>query len=135
LRLLLFTGEPFPLRTLRMLRQLKTVRLVNLYGMTEANSFMSYEVQSVPEYAVTIPIGFAGAGARVWHQDQEGRVLGVSEVGELMVEGPTVMTGYWGHPPLAGRYATGDLVRLDASGAYTLLGRRDQRVKLRGFRA
>ncbi|HET6705926.1 AMP-binding enzyme, partial [Amycolatopsis sp.] len=82
-----------------------------------------------------VPIGRACSGDRVWAELDDGRVAGVGEEGELVVAGPTVMLGYWGHPPQAGRpYRTGDRVVLGADGAYRYLGRRDGMVKLRGHR-
>ncbi|GHO60135.1 hypothetical protein KSB_86100 [Ktedonobacter robiniae] len=57
------------------------------------------------------------------------------EEGELIVEGPTVMVGYWGQPALQeARYATGDIVCLQEDGNYSYLGRRDHMVKIRGHR-
>lgn len=57
------------------------------------------------------------------------------EEGELMVEGPTVMVGYWGQPARGDTpYATGDLVQLREDGNYLYLGRRDRMVKVRGHR-
>ena len=52
-----------------------------------------------------------------------------------MVDGPTVMLGYWGQPRQDGRpYRTGDRVTLLDSGDYQYLGRRDGMIKVRGHR-
>jgi acyl-coenzyme A synthetase/AMP-(fatty) acid ligase len=77
-----------------------------------------------------LPIGTACSGDTLElgprSPDRSGR--------ELLVSGPTVMLGYWGHPPQSGPYATGDLVRYDAAGRLEYLGRRDHMVKIRGNR-
>lgn len=137
LRALLFAGEPYPVTHLRRLREhLPGVRFLNLYGPTETNVCTFYEVTSLPaDRSAPVPIGRACSGDRVWAVRECGAVAGPGEEGELMVDGPTVMLGYWGHPPQGGGpYATGDRVVLQDDGDYRLLGRRDGQIKVRGHR-
>jgi clorobiocin biosynthesis protein CloN4 len=137
LRAVLFAGEPCPIRVLRRMRQAwPLMRLWNLYGPTETNVCTAYEVHDVPEERVLpVPIGQAVSGDRVWAVRADGAVVGPGEEGELLVEGPTVMLGYWGREPQGGRpYATGDLVRRLEDGNYQYVGRRDHMVKVRGHR-
>jgi acyl-coenzyme A synthetase/AMP-(fatty) acid ligase len=71
----------------------------------------------------------------VWIAREDGTPAAEGEEGVLMVDGPTVMMGYWGHLPRgSGSYATGDLVRSNTDGDHEYLGRRDSMVKVRGFR-
>jgi len=135
-RAVLFAGEPFPVKHLRRLRERwPEVRLLNLYGPTETNVCTCFEVgERAPEIGVSLPIGSACCGDRVWARRDDGAAAGPGEIGEAMVEGPTVMIGYWGEAPQAGPYATGDLVRVLAGGGFEFLGRRDHMVKLRGHR-
>ncbi|MEU1731206.1 amino acid adenylation domain-containing protein [Streptosporangium sp. NPDC020145] len=136
LRALLFAGEPYPVTHLRRLREhLPGVRMLNLYGPTETNVCTFHEVGEVAGDRTTpVPIGRACSGDRVWAVRQGGGVAGPGEEGELVVDGPTVMLGYWGSAPQAGPYATGDLVLLQDDGDYRFLGRRDGQVKIRGYR-
>jgi len=139
-RTVLFAGEPFPVRHLRPLRErLSAARFFNLYGPTETNVCTAYEVGALsPERTEPVPIGHASCGDRVWlarSADDEATPHGGGEVGELMVEGPTVMLGYWGQPPQGARpYATGDLCRQLPDGGFEYLGRRDNMLKVRGRR-
>jgi amino acid adenylation domain-containing protein len=144
LRAVLFAGEPFPIKHLRTLRRhLPVARFLNLYGPTETNVCTFHEVGEIPdERTLPVPIGRACCGDRVWLAPLEdsaseglaGDTPG-GEVGELMVEGPTVMLGYWGHPPQGDRpYATGDICRRLPAGGYQYLGRRDHMLKVRGHR-
>jgi acyl-coenzyme A synthetase/AMP-(fatty) acid ligase len=107
-----------------------------LYGPTETNVCTFYEVGPVPaDQRQPVPIGRACSGDRVWAALQDGTPAAVGQEGELMVEGPTVMAGYWGGPPQpAGPYATGDRVVLQEDGNYRYLGRGDGMVKIRGNR-
>ncbi|MFD0889972.1 AMP-binding protein, partial [Streptosporangium algeriense] len=136
LRALLFAGEPYPVTHLRRLREhLPGVRMLNLYGPTETNVCTFHEVGEVAEdRTLPVPIGRACSGDRVWAVREDGGVAGPGEEGELVVDGPTVMLGYWGAAPQAGPYATGDLVLLQDDGDYRFLGRRDGQVKIRGYR-
>lgn len=137
LRVVLFAGEPFPIKHLRRLRRIwQKARFLNLYGPTETNVCTYFEVGDIPEDSTTpIPIGRAACGDRVWAIKPDGSEVNVGESGELMVAGPTVMLGYWGQEPQGNRpYPTGDLVqRLDRDN-YLYVGRLDQMVKVRGHR-
>jgi amino acid adenylation domain-containing protein len=136
LRTILFAGEPFPIVPLRRLRaRFPGARMLNLYGPTETNVCTFHEVTDIPDDQVApVPIGSECSGDRVWARKDDGSEAGIGESGELLVDGPTVMLGYWGRPPHRGPYETGDIVqRLDASN-YSYIGRRDAMVKIRGHR-
>lgn len=133
LRALLFAGEPYPVAHLRPLREhLPGVRFLNLYGPTETNVCTFHDVREVgPD---PVPIGTACSGDQVWAARPDGSPARPGEEGELIVDGPTVMVGYWGGRPQAGHpYRTGDMVVLK-DGVYHYRGRRDGMVKLRGNR-
>ena len=151
LRIILFAGEMFPVKYLRMLMQLSPhVRFINLYGPTETNVCTYFEVPPLDQDRTEpIPIGKPIANVEVFAVTDEGRPAQADEVGELYVRGGSVMQGYWGDAertarslfpnPFGGElhdpvYRTGDLVRQDGEGNYALLGRRDNQVKSRGYR-
>lgn len=135
LRALLFAGEPFPIAQVRRLAAWTPARLLNLYGPTETNVSAHHEVQpSDLERERPVPIGVAASGDRIWAVTPDGGRALVGQEGELWVDGPTVMLGYWGSEPHRGPYATGDIVRLLPDGAFDYVGRRDLMVKVRGYR-
>jgi L-proline---[L-prolyl-carrier protein] ligase len=136
LRTILFAGEPFPIVPLRRLRAaFRGPRMLNLYGPTETNVCTYHEVVDIPEdEATAAPIGRQCSGDRVWAVRDDGGETGVGETGELLVDGPTVMLGYWGRPPHRGPYHTGDVVQRLDEDSYAYLGRRDAMVKIRGHR-
>ncbi len=153
LRLILFAGEVFPIKYLRLLHDmLPGVDLYNLYGPTETNVCTHYKVQDpdlTPDRKEPVPIGKPCEYAKVFTINTQGRLVGSDEVGELYISGPTVMVGYWGdlkktsdslircpsifytNEPF---YRTGDLVRRDKLGNYIFIGRRDSMIKSRGYR-
>lgn len=151
LRTVLFAGEVFPTRYLReLMGLLPHARFFNLYGPTETNVCTYYEVPRLsPEQEEPIPIGRPIAGVSVFAVREDGGVAGPGEVGELYVEGPTVMQGYWNDPERTAKalvahpgahesrgraYRTGDLVCEDDDGELRFLGRRDAQIKSRGYR-
>jgi L-proline---[L-prolyl-carrier protein] ligase len=137
LRTVLLAGKPFPIVPLRRLRAaFPGVRMLNLYGPTETNVCTSCEVTEIPDDRVAaVPIGSACSGDRVWAVRDDGGEAGIGEAGELLVDGPTVMLGYWGWPPQRRPYHTGDLVeRLDEAN-YACLGRCDALVHARALQA
>ena len=136
---LLFAGEVFPLPLLKRLREhWPAKRLINLYGPTETNVCTYFEVKQInPAWHLGVPIGQACCGNWLRIIDAQGEdVSTVHEAqGELVVQGPSVMKQYWGQPPVSvSGYATGDLVQRLPSGDLLYLGRKDQRVKLGGYR-
>jgi amino acid adenylation domain-containing protein len=144
-RLLVVGGEASSWHWLRALQEsLPHCQVHNHYGPTETTV-------GVLTLAVTdhldaewdmAPIGRPLPGVRVAVVDRNGQEVPVGVVGELVVCGVTVARGYHERPELTaaafgpggGRYATGDFVRRLADGTVVFMGRRDDQVKVRGFR-
>jgi amino acid adenylation domain-containing protein len=136
-RHLLFAGEPFPIIHVRALRQRwPDLPMHNLYGPTETNVCTAYTVGDVdPERTRPVPIGSATCGDTVWAVTRSGERAEVGQQGELYVSGPTVMLGYYGHPPQGDApYPTGDIVERIDDVNFEYIGRRDQMLKVRGHR-
>jgi amino acid adenylation domain-containing protein len=139
LRCVYFAGEVFPVKHLRRaMAAIPQARFLNLFGPTETNVCLAYEVRAPPPpEANGIPIGTPSCGDTMTILDPEGRPVPDGEIGELFIEGPTVMLGYWDagrRTPARHPYPTGDLVSLRADGQAMYHGRRDHLVKVHGFR-
>jgi amino acid adenylation domain-containing protein len=152
LRTILFAGEVFPMKYLQQLAELlPKVDLYNLYGPTETNVCTYYQVDRKRLAEMnTLPIGRACSNTEVFAVDDQGeRVEQPGGQGELYVRGPSVTLGYWGDPEKTRKmvvpntfqpnfaenlYRTGDIVTLRADGDYDFLGRRDNQIKVRGYR-
>jgi amino acid adenylation domain-containing protein len=139
LRSVFFAGEVFPVKHLRRaMETLPAARFFNLFGPTETNVCTAYEVPAPPPpEATAIPIGHASCGDTATILDPEGKAVADGEVGELFIEGPTVMLGYWEggkRTPAKHPYPTGDLVSRRPDGELMYHGRRDHMVKVHGFR-
>jgi amino acid adenylation domain-containing protein len=139
LRVIFFAGEVFPIKYLRRtMVALPKVRFFNLFGPTETNVCLAYEVpEPPPSDATAIPIGLPSCGDTITILDEQGNAVPDDEIGQLFVDGPTVMIGYWndGQTALARHpYPTGDFVSRRSGGEIMYHGRRDHMVKIRGFR-
>jgi amino acid adenylation domain-containing protein len=152
LRLILFAGEIFPLKYLRVLQDaIPGARFCNMYGQTEANSSTYFWVDRVSiEDKGVLPIGKPLPNFEVFALDETGVCIEApGKEGELYVRASTVALGYWGEPektenafvknPLRPDlrervYKTGDLVHLDGNGNYVFSGRKDHMIKSRGYR-
>ncbi|MCL4262314.1 MAG: amino acid adenylation domain-containing protein [Anaerolineae bacterium] len=159
LRWLLFAGEVFPTKHLRVLMtKLPEVRFSNLYGPTETNVCTFYHVTAQsgfgfavpPDTDEPIPIGAVCANDEGLIVDADNQPVAPGEVGELLIRGGTVMRGYWGRPDLNDKgfyrrpvfgeayedvyYRTGDLVQELPDGNLKYLGRKDRQIKTRGYR-
>ncbi len=128
LRACVFAGEPFALPQAQALRKhWQGVRMFNWYGPTETNVCTSYELTDADLARVRpLPIGSGASGDTI--------LLDPPGEGEIVVDGPTVMLGYWGAPAHSGPYRTGDLGRVGEDGELEYVGRLDQMVKVRGQR-
>jgi amino acid adenylation domain-containing protein len=147
LRMVLFAGEVFPLKYLKLLKTLwPRPRYFNLYGPTETNVCTFLEVPGgiPPEQDEPLTIGQACAHCRTLVVDEAGQPVPRGTEGELCIAGPSVLPGYWGLPEQTAKafllrdgerwYRTGDVVVEQPDGQFKFLGRRDRMVKKRGYR-
>ncbi|MGW1013739.1 acyl-CoA synthetase [Streptomyces termitum] len=126
LRTLNCGGAPVPARTLAAYRD-RGLALSQGYGMTEASPgvlFLDREDAAARAGSAGVPHFFTDV--RLVRPD--GTEAGPGERGEILVQGPHVMTGYWGRPDATeaalapgdgtgGRWLrTGDVARLDEDG-------------------
>jgi amino acid adenylation domain-containing protein len=124
------------------------VQYVHGYGPTETvHSCMilpfdeSYDFSEFDE----LPLGDAFYGSRVFVLNENREKVGLGEIGELYVESPTIMTGYYKDPERSAKvmvnipaisphtlYKTGDMVLHSKKGNYYFRGRTDDLVKVSG---
>lgn len=82
------------------------------YGLSEACSVVALTPADAPGGSAMQPV----PGVHLWIED-----------GEIVVDGPTVMSGYLGRAPQDGPWRTGDLGRIEG-GRLSMLGRRDAMI-------
>jgi acyl-CoA synthetase (AMP-forming)/AMP-acid ligase II len=108
------------------------------YGMTETAPVTNVNpVTRIKDATVGPPV--ADTVQKVVSLD-DGKELGVGEVGELLTFGPQVMQGYWQNAdataetlPGGGWIRTGDIVSVDEEGYVTILDRKKEMIKYKGY--
>jgi amino acid adenylation domain-containing protein len=131
----------------RVLDAIPGITVVNGYGPTENTTFtcchrMTYENRPS---AAGVPIGRPISGTEVFVLDESLSPVAVGEVGELFTSGKGVALGYLNGDGAGSFfrdekicegliYRTGDLVRENSKRELEFVGRKDNLVKVRGFR-
>ena len=114
------------------------IRVRQGYGMTEASpvthiGFLEENLYR-PE---TIGAKVAQTECRI--VDEHGVDMAPGQCGELVMRGPQFMSGYWKAPEATasalreGWYWSGDVAVCDANGFYTIVDRRKEMIKYKGF--
>lgn len=102
-------------------------QILERYGMTEAGMITSnpYDGERIPG---TVGYALPEVCARI--TNDEGKKLGVGEVGNIEIAGPNVFQGYWKMPEKTaeefradGYFITGDLGTMDSEGRISIVGR------------
>ncbi|MCH6255167.1 amino acid adenylation domain-containing protein [Puniceicoccaceae bacterium K14] len=127
-------------------KELPDCTLFNEYGPTEATVWATVEnLDNHKGHDETVSIGAPIPGVEVRILDNQKNRIGIGQIGELHIGGPTVTDGYLNQPELTERsffplgdhgkfYATGDLASWDKNGKLHYHGRNDDQIKIRGFR-
>jgi amino acid adenylation domain-containing protein len=146
-RLIACGGEALPQSLAVELLQLQ-IPLWNFYGPTEATVWATIkQVQPVDTGLPLISIGQPFANIQIYIVDKQLEPVPVGIVGELCISGVGLARGYLNSAetaekfipnPFSGNgtrmYRTGDLAQYLPDGNIEFLGRRDNQVKVRGFR-
>ncbi|MEO3798591.1 long-chain fatty acid--CoA ligase [Nonomuraea sp. B1E8] len=127
IRSMLAGGAPVPTSLITAYQQ-RGLRFLQGYGLTEAAPgalIVRAEMSTAKVGSAGVPHFFSDV--RVARSDAAGS--GATE-GELLIQGPTVMAGYWGRPDATaaaitenGWIRTGDVARVDEDGYYFVVGR------------
>jgi long-chain acyl-CoA synthetase len=138
LRLIAYSGAPMSVRTIQQLRLLfPGVKLHNFFGLTETTSCTTV----LPDHQALVrpeSIGRPVPGLEPKIVDPSGHALPAGEVGELLIKGPSVVTGYYRRPEATaeaivdGWLHTGDTAYIDPEGYVFLQGRTKELIIVGG---
>ncbi|QII04312.1 amino acid adenylation domain-containing protein [Rhodococcoides fascians A25f] len=137
-----------PIAVGRVLEACPDTVVANEYGPTETTVFSSVnQMRAGTDVPAIVPIGRPLWNTTTFVLDNSLRPVSPGVFGELYIGGAGLARGYLGRPALTADrfianpfgsgnrlYRTGDIVRWLPSGMLEFGGRRDDQVKLRGFR-
>jgi long-chain acyl-CoA synthetase len=108
------------------------------YGLTETSP-VTHTNMAAPERLVG-SIGHPIAETECKIVDEEGKELGIGEVGELLIRGPQVMQGYHNNPEATaaaiepdGFFHTGDTAEIDKNGYFFIVDRVKDMINVGGL--
>ena len=132
IRVLSYGAAPTPPAQARALRAaFPHARLNPGFGLTEAPAVTGLADEDALEHCDSVGVATEGTELRIIDQDADG-------VGQLLVRGPGLMSGYWNRPEETARALrdgwlhTGDLVRMDGAGRVRIMDRRTDLINRGG---
>ena len=151
LKLVWFAGEVFPTKQfLQWYDTMPDTVFANLYGPIEITLDCTYYIiRERPQENEPLPIGIAFRNTDILILNEEDRLCGTDEEGELCVRGTSLAMGYYNDPQKTAAaftqnplnhsypetiYRTGDIVCLRADGNILFRGRKDSLIKHSGYR-
>ncbi|RIX52039.1 phenylalanine racemase [Paenibacillus nanensis] len=151
LRSIWFAGEVFPTKQFNYWRKfLNQSKFINLYGPIEITLDCTYFiVDRELSDDEPIPIGVACKNTDVFILNDQDKLCGVNEEGELCVRGSSLAMGYYNNPEKTAAafvqnplnrsypeiiYRTGDIVLENDRGELIFKGRKDSIIKHSGYR-
>jgi long-chain acyl-CoA synthetase len=134
-------AAPVPPPLARRFEELTDVTVMTSYGLTEASpgshSNPVYDRKLIKVETIGLPIH--GTKQKIVDIETGKIELGVGEEGELVIQGPQVMLGYWKAPEATaeairdGWLHTGDIGWRDEEGYVTITDRKKELIKYKGF--
>ncbi|WP_367391754.1 AMP-binding protein [Lewinella sp. LCG006] len=107
------------------------------YGMTESSPVVTTNPLDGTGRIGTIGLPIPSTDVRIW--DEEKGLCATGEVGEIQVQGPQVMKGYYNRPDETantikdGWLCTGDMGTMDAEGFVKIVDRKKDMILVSGF--
>lgn len=134
-----FSGAaPLPQEVQERFEGLAGGRLVEGYGMTEANACIITPLRGLRKTG-SIGVPVPDVDAKIVDVETGARDLPPGEVGELVVRAPQQMLGYWQKPEetahvlRGGWMYTGDIARMDDDGFFFIVDRKKEMILSGGF--
>lgn len=121
--------------------------IYNHYAAAEASVIAQYRITQADEVrAGVLPVGSGADGMSLEVRDTQGKKCAPEEEGEIYIRSKYLARGYWRRPDLTEAafqedsgdkdrriYRTGDVGRVLPDGNIMHLGRKDDRIKVRGY--
>jgi long-chain acyl-CoA synthetase len=133
-------SAPLPLEVRDRFEALSGCTMLEGYGLTEAAPVTHFNPVKGKRPPGSMGMPMPGTQARVVDPETGAHDLPPGEVGELIIQGPQVMEGYWQKPEETalvlrdGWLHTGDLARMDEDGYFYIVERKKDLIIAGGYK-
>ncbi len=137
LRTCISGGAAMPVEVLRGFEEAFGCTVLEGYGLSETSPVASFNHPGRERKPGSIGTPIRGVQMRV--MDNSDREVPQGEVGEIVIRGPNLMTGYWRRPDATaeaireGWFHTGDLARVDEDGYFYIVDRKKDMIIRGGY--
>jgi len=139
-------AAPLPRQVQERFQAITGARLMEGYGLTEASPVTHSNPRLGENRIGSIGLPWPDTDARIVDLESGEQEVPVGEIGELVIQGPQVMKGYWQQPtetanvlrehPALGPglwLHTGDIARMDPEGYFQIVDRKKDMIICGGF--
>jgi non-ribosomal peptide synthetase component F len=143
IKTVIIAGEKFNINLIQKFKEISNAELYNLYGITETGH-ANIKILNKDLNKDNISVGKPITGVLEMVVDIDGNPLPSGITGELYIGGLSVAKGYLNKAELTKEkfikrnnslyFKSGDLAILNGNGEYSIIGRSDNQLKLRGLR-
>jgi long-chain acyl-CoA synthetase len=129
LRVAISGGAPIPAEVIDAFESRFGIPILEGYGLSETASTTTFNISATERKVYSVGKPIWGVSVQIWDADGRPQPAGASHVGEVVVRGPNVMTGYHNNPEATARafaggwFHTGDLGYLDEDGFLFIVDR------------
>ena len=140
LRVCISGGAPLAAALKTRFERATGARVVEGYGLTESAGVVASNPYEGVNRTGSIGQPIPGTTVRLIDREDPSKPAADGEPGELVIEGPQVMKGYWGHPEadaesfVGGGFRTGDVATIDADGYVRIVDRLKDMIAVGGFK-
>ncbi len=138
LRLCMSGGAAIPVELIRGFEEKFGCPILEGYGLSETSPVASFNHPHKERKAGSIGTPIEGVEMQVW--DDQGNEVAQGEVGEIVIRGHNVMTGYWERPEATGEaitedgwFRSGDMARVDEDGYFFIVDRKKDLIIRGGY--
>jgi long-chain acyl-CoA synthetase len=132
-------AAPLPVQALQGFVAATGTQVVEGFGMSETTGVLTCNPTGGNQRPGTVGLAWPDNDVRIVDLDSGTTPMPVGEPGELIVRGPTIMSGYWNNPDESatvlrdGWLYTGDIACLDEDGYVRIVDRKKDLILVSGF--
>jgi long-chain acyl-CoA synthetase len=136
LRIGISGASAMPAQLMKEASEALNIKILEAWGLTECSASATIQRMTMPYREGSV--GLAHPGVKVGAMDEHGSLLPANEVGELVIQGPLIMKGYYKRPKETadvirdGWLHTGDMGYCDSDGYFFMVDRKKELINVGG---